>query len=141
MKLDIYFSNNVELLEEDASLSSGYVVVTDDRDLNNSITLFKKKECIVFIALIELLECLLKLDVAKKAKWVVTDSGETVELILKGDEMTLKYIDEYRIYEIKQFIAAVKNAILGLLERMKGVNNNILTESPYIDLKNRILSF
>gem|GEM_PF-4773119 len=128
------------LLEEDASLSSGYILVDDNQNLSNSITLFKKRECIVFIALAELLECLLILDAAKKAKWVVTDSGEIVELFLKENEITLKYDDEYRSYDYKEFKGVVKNGVLDLLARTKSVNSNILKESPYVDLNNRILS-
>jgi len=133
MKVDIYVFRQEDLLEEDASLSLGWLSF---KDKGVEISLFREGMCMIFITLTSLLEAIKKLEDKgeKKIKWVGEDNGAVIQFFLEKDNLWMSIGDFSFILRFKDFKKEIVDAIYKFKNDCVSKNESIAKESAFKDL-------
>lgn len=140
MEFKVRLDKELELYEEDASLSLGWFNL---KEKELEVSFFSTGYCMVFITLSSLLDLLYNMSGKNKSesKWIGDDNGVVFNLKKKGETIELSGNSislslEYDAFKNAVFIEATR-----LIDHCKNVNKNIGNESAFIDLESSLSEY
>ena len=137
MKFTIFLDNKNDILEEDASLCYGHFKLEENEV---SVSFFEEKSCMIFLTLVNFLSFLK----SKKEKnqwfynWIGEGNGRRTPIRRKGKVITFYEKKEYS-FDFFNFEKIVVQSVNEFLEKCKTLNPEIVNESAFKALKNRLI--